>query len=154
MRKPRRKKEHATYHVVARANRGEFILNSSFMKEMMLTVLEEAKEKYGYDLKHFCIMSNHVHLMIQPKPNTDLSKIMQWVLSVFAARFNRFFGLKGHVWYDRFKSSIIETLRQFFKTFRYISENPVKAHICNDIREYQYSGIYYYRYRKGKLMGT
>ncbi|MBI9103744.1 MAG: transposase [Spirochaetales bacterium] len=147
MRKIRAKRRGAVYHVVARANRGEFIMNTSDMKELFLEVLTKAKGKYGFILKHFCIMSNHIHLLIEPVGDTDLSRLMQWILSVFAARFNRFFGLNGHVWYDRFKSKIIESLVQFLKTFQYISDNPVKAGLCTNIRDYEFCGLRFIKQR-------
>ncbi|MCP4163289.1 MAG: transposase, partial [Deltaproteobacteria bacterium] len=104
MRKARKISKGATYHIVAQTNRGEFLMDTPVCKEMFLDVLSRAKEKYHFKLKHFCIMSNHIHLLIEPVAETKLSKLMQWGLSVFAAKINKFFGLKGHVWHDRFKS--------------------------------------------------
>ncbi len=141
MRKTRILENHAVYHVVARANRGEFILNSPGCKEMFIDVLKRAKEKYPFKLKHYCIMSNHIHLMIEPVSNTKLSKLMQWVLSVFAVKINKLFGNKGHVWYDRFKSKIIDGYRQYVRTFNYISNNPVKAEMCKKPLDYRFSGF-------------
>ena len=142
MRKARILQQGATYHVVAKTNRGEFILNSDEMKEMFLCILEDAKKKYDFKLKHFCIMDNHVHLLIEPASETNLSKLMQWILSVFAIRFNKLFSQIGHVWYDRFKSKIIRSFRQMVQTFQYISDNPVKAGICANGQDYVYSGLY------------
>ncbi len=141
MRKTREIRNGAMYHVVARANRGEFLLDSPLCKEMFLDILKRAKEKYPFKLKHFCIMSNHIHLLIEPVSNTRLSKLMQWILSVFAAKINKYFGLKGHVWYDRFKSKIIKGFTQYIKTFEYISNNPVKAKMCKNSLDYKYSGL-------------
>ncbi len=143
MRKPRELNNGAIYHIVARANRGEFILHNPGSKELFIDVLKRAKEKYSFQLKHFCIMSNHVHLLIKPAKNTNLSKIMQWILSVFASKINKFLGLKGHVWYDRFKSKIIKDYTQYVNTFRYISNNPVKAKMCDNSQDYKYSGLKY-----------
>lgn len=142
MRKTRDIRQDATYHVVAKTNRGEFLLNTDEMKELFLNILEDAKKKFNFQLKQFCIMNNHVHLMIQPAKGTSLSKLMQWILSVFAIRFNKIFGLIGHVWYDRFKSKIIYSFQQFVNTFRYISDNPVKAGICKNARDYAWGGLY------------
>ena len=50
-------------------------------------------------------------------------------------------GLKGYVWQDRFKSKIIESLRQYLYTFIYISNNPVKAGIVNTAVDFKYNGI-------------
>ena len=76
-----------------------------------------------------------------PLPSPELSRIMQWILSVFAINFNKLFNLKGHVWYDRFKSKILYNLRQFINTFLYIAENPVNAGLAAKPEEFEYSGI-------------
>ncbi len=141
MRKAREITNGATYHVVAQTNRGEFLLDSPMCKEMFLDVLKRAKEKYPFKLKHFCIMSNHIHLLIEPVSNSRLSKLMQWILSVFAVKINKYFGLKGHLWYDRFKSKVIKGFSQYINTFKYISNNPVKANMCKKSRDYRYSGL-------------
>ena len=142
MRRPRIIQQGATYHIVAKSNRGEFIFNSNEIKEMFLSILKSAKKRFSFKLLHFCIMSNHIHLLLEPTNGTNLSKLMQWVLSVFAIRFNKIFGQKGHVWYDRFKSTIIRSFLHFTQTYQYISNNPVKAGLCNDSRDYAYGGLY------------
>ena len=97
-------------------------------------------------------MSNHVHLLIKPGLDTSLSDLMRYVLSVFAGRFNRMFGLKGHVWYDRFKSIIIQSFNQLINTFNYISNNPVKAGLCLDARKYFYCGLYELKRKRFRVM--
>jgi len=88
-------------------------------------------------------MGNHVHLLIKPLENESLSSIMQWILSVFAIRYNRLFKLKGHVWYDRFKSRIIQSYQQMLNTFLYISNNPIRARLVDHPLSYFYSGIFH-----------
>ena len=141
MRVPRQLKENVSYHVTARANRQEFIFESDSIKELFLDVLKAAKKRYKFKIINFCIMGNHVHIMIKPLHKSDLSKIMQWVLSVFAVKFNKINGFYGHVWYDRFKSTIIETLRHFLTVFEYINNNPVKAGMVEKPEDYFYCGI-------------
>lgn len=94
---------------------------------MFLDILKRAKAKFSFKLKHFCIMSNHVHLLIEPIGTSNLSKIMQWILSVFAIKFNRSQKRKGHVWYDRFFSRIVRGKQDYNNVFRYITLNPTKA---------------------------
>ena len=134
--------EDARYHVYARINRQEFILQSIFIKEMFMSVLKRAKKKFKFQIINFCIMGNHVHFIIKPLKGESLSSIMQWILGVFAQKYNRTFDLHGHVWYDRFKSKVIVDFRQFLHTFVYISNNPVKAGLVDSPEEYRYSGIY------------
>lgn len=136
---------HAQYHVVARANRQEFILETAKMKELFLAVVKRAKRKFKFQICNFCIMDNHIHLMITPLGGENLSKIMQWILSVFAIQYNKANGYKGHVWYDRFKSKIVDGLRQFLDTFLYVANNPIKPGLCNKPDEYEYCGVFHMR---------
>ena len=116
MRKLRELKQGASYHVIARAHRREFILNSREMKELFLDVVKRAKEKYRFQVINYVVMGNYIHMMLKPAEKENLSKIMQWILSVFAVIFNKLFGYIGQVCYDRFKSIIIGDIRQFLKT--------------------------------------
>jgi REP element-mobilizing transposase RayT len=145
MRQPRQLAAGARYHVTARANRKEMILDSSAMKEFFLFVLKRAKAKYDFRLENFCIMGNHFHFIIQPQKGESLSDIMRWILSVFAMGYNRKKGVTGHVWGSRFFSRIIASLRDFMQVFEYMDENPVKASQVADRREWRYGGLGHYR---------
>ena len=144
MRNLRLKRNNAKYHVTARVNRQELSLEDIRFKKMFLEVISCAKKKYRFLLQNFCIMGNHIHLEITPLEAQDLSKIMQWILSVFAVRYNKIFKVKGHFWYDRFKSKIIETITQYINTFLYIANNPVRAGIAAHPLDFAFSGIYFY----------
>ncbi len=128
------------------------MLYSDAMKDLFIAELMLAKKKYDFKLIHFCIMSNHVHLILEPGPDSDLSRIMQLILSGFARRFNSIYGKTGHVWYDRFKSIIIRSFDQFVNTFHYISDNPVKAGMCKNAGNYIYSGLYELRRKFLRVM--
>lgn len=143
MRKRRKLLPGARYHVTARANRSEFILKTPRIKKLFLNVIKRAKKKYKFNLTTFCIMGNHIHLMVQPLKKESLSRIMQWILATFAINYNKRFKLIGHVWYDRFHSKVIRSFRQYLKTFVYIAENPVKAKLVKNAMDYKYGGIWY-----------
>jgi putative transposase len=149
MRKPRELKPGATYHVIAKTNRGEMILKSPIMKELLMIVFRRAKKKYSFNIKNFCIMGNHFHLMIEPLKRQNLSDIMRWILSVFAVQYNTLHNCYGHVWYDRFKSKVIYSFWQYLTTFIYIARNPVRANIVKRAVEFPYNGVSFYT--KGKL---
>ncbi len=145
MRKPRIIVQGAAYHVCARINRQEMILENKQFKMMFLDVVAQAKKKYQFKFRNFCIMGNHVHLDIQPDNEITISKIMQWILSVFALRYNKMHNYKGHVWYDRFKSKVIETVKQLINTFLYISCNPVRAKLVSHPLEFPFSGLSFHK---------
>ncbi|MCX7024564.1 MAG: transposase [Spirochaetes bacterium] len=141
MRKPRELQDGAHYHVTARANRQEMILDNGPMKELFLSVVKRAKIKYDFRIENFCIMGNHFHFIIQPRNGESLSAIMQWIMSVFAMSYNRISGFTGHVWGCRFFSRIIAGLRQFMQVFEYIDDNPVEASQVADRRQWRYGGL-------------
>jgi putative transposase len=145
MRKRRVLQEGAVYHVTARINRGEMALLAAEEKALFITVLGQAKKKYRFHVVNFCIMNNHFHLMIKPQETESLSKIMQWILSVFAMRWNRRHHLSGHVWGDRFFSRIISKIKDFLSIFQYIDENPVSAHLVEHTREWEFGGLWHHK---------
>jgi putative transposase len=143
MRKNRLLKKGATYHVGAKINRDEMIFEYDEIKAMFMDVVKEAKKKYDFNLKNFTIMNNHIHFLIEPLKNANLSRIMQWILSVFAIHYNAIHKLRGHVWMNRFWSRIIEDVAQLVKVFKYINENPVKAGLAKKSEDYKYGGMYF-----------
>ncbi len=142
MRKPRQIVQGARYHIIARANRYEFIFQKREIKELFLSLLRRAKKRFKFAVETFCIMDSHIHLIIRPLQGESISKIMQWLLSVFAIRFNKHFGLVGHVWLDRFKSFVLFTDAQRMKAHEYILFNPVAAGLVKRPADYNYSAAH------------
>jgi REP element-mobilizing transposase RayT len=145
MRKPRELVEQARYHVTARANRKEMILDSPRMKALFLDVIAKAKKRYSFRIENFTVMGNHFHLVIQPGRGTSLSRVMQWILSVFAQAYNRLHNLSGHVWEERFFSRIIWTVREYLWTFEYIDHNPVRAGLSSLCGDWAFGGLFFRR---------
>lgn len=115
--------------MTARAHRGEMVLESATMKEVFLQILKRAKAKFHFRLENLCVMNNHFHMIIEPGPKGNLSRIMQWILSGFAVKWNRIHGWtgQGSVWGQRFFSRVLSSLAQYLHTFFYIDANPVVA---------------------------
>ncbi len=149
MRKSRHLEDGATYHVSAKINRGEYAFENDEIKNLFLEIIKRAKKKYLFSIQNFVIMGNHIHFLIKPKIISEskkyenLSRIMQWILSVFAMYFNKINKLTGHLWNSRFFSKIIDNIKQFLDTFKYISDNPVKANIIDKAENYRYGGMFY-----------
>jgi putative transposase len=88
-------------------------------------------------------MGNHVHLLIRPHEEEDLSSIMRWLLGNFARAYNKKRGWTGHFWGDRFHSRVLNGIRDFAIAFEYIDENPVKAGLVALPIEWRHSGAWY-----------
>ena len=143
MRKPRILLPGAVYHVSARANRQEMVLEPSSVKSLFEEILKKAKTKFEFRLHDFSIMGNHFHLVIQPSPGTSLSSIMQWVMSVFAQKWNRLHGIHGHVWGERFFSKVLDSLSEVARTIAYVALNPVRVGLARVPEEWRFGGAYH-----------
>jgi putative transposase len=111
-----------------------------------LTFIKKAKEKYPFQLLNFCIMDNHIHLLIKPAPGQSLSKIMQWIKGNFARYWNKVHNKQGgHLWGKRFFSKIINDVRYFLRVFNYIDKNPERAGVVEWAEAWEFGGLYHHR---------
>jgi putative transposase len=145
MRPTRELEDGATYHVGSEVNRNEMELQKPEIKELFLTYINKAKEKYPFKLFDFCVMDNHFHLLIKPEKGKDLSKIMQWIKGNFAKAWNKKHNKKsGHLWGKRFFSKIIKDVKHLFEVIDYIDENPQKAGMVKRAEDWKFGGLYHH----------
>lgn len=152
MRKKREIQAGAVYHVGARINNKEMLLKSPEIKSLFLAVVKRAKKKYMFQLTNFVVMENHIHMIIKPGEKENLSRIMQWILSVFAVLCNKKMGRTGHLWGERFFSKIIRTVCEYARVFEYIDDNPLKAGLVTNDGVWRYSGKYHRLINKYELL--
>ena len=105
--------------------------------EEFLRLLVSAYEPRGITVLAWCLMSNHVHLLVHGHLS-EVSKAMRSALSRYAAFFNFKHGHVGHLFQGRFSSTPILDDAQLLVTMRYIHGNPARAGIC-DIKSYRWS---------------
>lgn len=145
MRRPRKLLDGARYHVTARVNHQEPRLDDAASKALFLDTLKRAKSKYSFSIENFTVMGNHYHLLIRPLRGESLSRIMQWIMGVFAMAYNRIHRLKGHFWQARYYSRIIDSLRGLLEVFAYIDANPVKACLADSVWGWRFGGLHHHR---------
>ena len=143
MRKRRELKSKATYHVTARINRRELLLSKKEEKRHLLITIEKARKRYSFVLEGFCVMGNHLHLVIKPTNGANLSRIMQWIMSVYAMSWNKRHGQTGHVWGGRFFSRILQGFRELINVIEYVDNNPLRAGLVNRIADWEASGLFH-----------
>jgi putative transposase len=91
-------------------------------------------------------MPTHIHLLIIPGEGTSLSRIMQWIKTHSAKRWNSIHGSTDHLWGERYFARTIQDPREYFYVMEYIDRNPVKAGLVQDVGEWKASGAYYIRH--------
>jgi len=136
--------EDAVYHVTCRCNNQERLFHEEYALVQYLKILKNCKEKYGFAVYDYTIMSNHVHIIVKPGPTVNISKIMHSINRWYARWYNEHYMRKGHFWEARFDSVIIKDDFQLLATMRYIDNNPVRAGLCVDPADWKYSGANHY----------
>jgi len=120
-----------SYHITTRCNNREFNLAQQECREIFLYVIKKAIDKYGFKLYAVCIMSNHVHYLIEPAQPEHLPKIMHFLNWYSAMCFNRMLNRTGHFWEKRYWSQGFPSsdINRALNTLRYIHANPKAASI-------------------------
>ncbi|WP_394238320.1 transposase [Niallia oryzisoli] len=103
-----------------------------------LDILKKYKITYQLAIYAWCLMGNHVHLLIKAG-NEDISITMKRMGISYAKYYNWKYNTTGHLFQDRFKSENVETTSYFLTVVRYTHQNLVKAGIINRVDEWKWS---------------
>jgi REP element-mobilizing transposase RayT len=144
-RKRREVLDNATYHVASRVNYKEMRLEEWIIKDKFLEIVEKVEGMYTFTLINFVIMDNHFHLLIKVEKGAELPRIMQQIKCKFARWLNKEHNQTGHVWGERYFSTIITSEEQFWREFNYQDENPRRAKIAAGTGSWSFSGEYFHR---------
>lgn len=136
------------YHVMLRGINRQQIFENEEDNKHMLYILSNLHLQYSPDdtplptptctIYAYCLMGNHIHLLIQEKAWT-IGEIIKSLASSYVYYFNRQKQRIGHLFQDRFKSEPVNDMAYFVTLLRYIHQNPVKAGIVADAKDYPWS---------------
>ena len=104
------------------------------------------KLKHKFRLYHYCVMQNHLHLLLQVEDSASLAKIMQGMQLAYFHYFRKRYGYVGRLWQGRFYSKLIENDKYLLTAGLYMERNPVRAGIVKDPKDYEWSSYNYYAY--------
>lgn len=149
---PRISRQYSTtkvYHVIVRGIDKQDIFLDDKDKDKFLEFLRETKEKYTFEVYSYCLMDNHVHIVIYDKEN-QLSKLMQSLEIRYSIYFNKRYNRIGHLFQNRYFSRKIEDRDYLMQVCRYIHRNPLKAGI-QQTEKYKWSSFQEY-IKKAKII--
>lgn len=149
--KRRRVSSTGVYHVTARGINKELIFNQIRERNYFMKILKKYIKQYDVKICAYCIMSNHIHLIIHSEIET-LSLFMARVLAEYASYYNYKHERNGHVFQNRFGSECIETSQYFWNCVRYIHMNPVNAKMVIDACAYKFSSLREFQQRQPEII--
>ena len=141
------------YHVMLRGINRQDIFEEDEDRRYFMSLLKEYKATAGFILHAFVLMSNHIHLLIEPK-DEPLDRIFRRIGTAYAMWYNRKYQRTGHLFQDRFRSENVENDQYFLTVLRYIIQNPMKAGMESRPGSYRWSSYLAYRQGKGTVTDT
>jgi putative transposase len=137
-RRPREEEPGAVHHVWARGNRKELVFHDDVDRRLYLRLLAFAVAKYEWLCLSYCLMDNHVHLLVET-PQANLGRGMQWIHGHYGAYFAKRIERPGHVFQKPFGSKRVKDESQLWTAIRYIAQNPVDAGLCETAATWEWS---------------
>ena len=153
---PRRAREKSRtniYHVMLRGINRQTIFEDDEDMSVFVKELKRCKQKSDFRLYAFCLMPNHVHLLMETS-REPLEIIFKRLGSRYAGWYNRKYERAGHLFQDRFRSEKVETDLYFRTVLRYILQNPMKAGLEKLPGTYRWSSYRAYAKGAGTLTDT
>ncbi len=135
------------YHVTTRTN-GRVFVFKKWTYKIIINVLVEAAKRFDVHIHHFKMMTNHYHLTLTT-PIANISDILWFINNQIAKKYNRRMGITGHLWGERFHSTIIETDKHAVRCVIYLYTNGVRAGMCNRASEDEQLSTFEF-YARGK----
>ena len=144
-RQARKKSENNIYHIMFRGINRQIIFEDAEDSDRFLEILAECKAISGYKVLAYCLMGNHIHLLMQFNEEPIELSIKRITIR-FVYWYNSKYGRVGHLFQDRFKSEPIDDDKYLLSCIRYIHQNPVKSGKAK-IDKYPYSSYNSYLYQ-------
>ena len=127
------------FHVMSQGINREYIFEQSKDKEKYFKLMKKYTKEFNIHLIAYCIMHNHVHLLIKTEKIDYVSNFMRMVNGKYAIFYNQKYNRVGFVFRGRFKSKVILSEKSLYQCIKYIHMNPVKANIVKKEEEYEFS---------------
>nr|WP_092073186.1 transposase [Dendrosporobacter quercicolus]NSL48746.1 transposase [Dendrosporobacter quercicolus DSM 1736]SDM55306.1 REP element-mobilizing transposase RayT [Dendrosporobacter quercicolus] len=151
-RQARQKSESGIYHIIVRGINKQVIFEDDEDREKFIGYLQYYKDIASYLLYGYCLMDNHIHLLIK-EGKESIGNTMKRIGVSYVSWYNRKYDRAGHLFQDRFKSEVVETDEYLLTVLRYIHQNPVKAGKEKSVEIYKWSSYAEY-IGKSKIIET
>ncbi|WP_379052309.1 transposase [Metabacillus endolithicus] len=136
----RKKSRSGIYHVMLRGVNKQMIFEDDVDRIRFLETIKKYRDQYKYSLYGYCLMDNHVHLLLKEEAES-VSESVKRISSSYVYWYNIKYDRYGHLFQDRFKSEVVESIISFLKVLRYIHQNPLKAGLTGSVFESKWSSV-------------
>lgn len=127
------------HHITQRGNNKQLIFRTLEDGYLYIKLLKKHLQDENCRLNAYCLMPNHIHLLLIPEQNNSLSKAMHKISLSYTRYINKKYDRTGRLWESRFFSSTIDRETYLWAVCRYIEQNPLRAGLTDNPFEYRWS---------------
>jgi len=131
-------------HVISRSIRKMKLFKDDEDFQIIRKLFIDTKKKFHYKIHHYCLMQTHFHLVVNMDDVDQFSRAMQFVKSQYGYKYHTKYHLSGPIWRERYRSLLIEDECYLKACGQYVENNPVKAGLVNQAKEWKYSSFRFY----------
>jgi putative transposase len=126
------------HHLTQRGNNRQDVFFIDEDRRHYLKLLAEQCRRHGAKILGYCLMTNHVHLILIPSRPDSLAKAVGRTHWLYTQYVNRLHNRSGHLWQNRFYSNAMDD-GHCLLALRYVERNPIRARICRLANKYPWS---------------
>lgn len=141
------------YHIMLRGINQQTIFEDETDKHQFLRTLKRYKELCHFKIYSYCIMDNHVHLLLE-EGEESVSHSMKRISSSYVYWYNLKYDRHGHLFQGRFNSECVNDMEYFLTVVRYIHQNPLKAAVVGNVWDSKWTSIHAYLGGRSDLVDT
>jgi putative transposase len=132
------------YFITTKTRHNLPLFSSEINCKILLLSLEFFKLVLDYKIFAYCLMPDHLHIILQPIGVYNFSYIMKMLKGSFARKYNKMNSAEGRIWQRTFYDEGIRSIDMLLQKIEYIHDNPVKAGLVTSPEQYQYSSFNHY----------
>ena len=143
-RKPRQASNSGFYHFINRGVNKKKLFHCKEDFEFYKGLLREYKEKFHVQIHHYCLMTNHTHMVVYSIDVQSLGRFAHFIQRRYAYYYCKAHHWSEQVFRNRYLSIPIEKDSYLLECGRYVERNPLQARLVKDLKDYEYSSFHFY----------
>jgi len=125
-----------------RANRKAEVFHESADYLAFIRLIEKVQQRIEMPLFAYCLMPNHIHLVVRPDGDGDIPRWMQWLFTTHARHYHEKYGTTGHVWQGRYKHFPVQGDHHLLTLLRYVERNAARAKLVARAEEWRWGSLH------------
>lgn len=131
------------YHIMHRGNNKQVVFFTEDDYSYFIELIKQAKKNFKVKIYSYCLMTNHVHILLEPEITEHLAKFIKFIAQNYTQYINKTYKRTGTFWEGRYKSCAVSNDIYLFACSRYIEMNPLRAGLAGDPLDYEYSSYHH-----------